>query len=115
MPIKEIIEEVIIRPIVEGLSYFTGYVILKSCTLGTIKLAPLSTIYKKNRDKQKWYQVDWSIWLERGGRVRMLKADFVCTIGIIAWCAVGLTFYMAHRGKDEAGKPATIDAASSPR
>ena len=115
MPIKEIIEEVIIRPIVEGLSYFTGYIILKSCTLGAIKLAPLSTIYRKNRDKQKWYQVDWSIWLERGGGVRMLKADVVCTIGIIAWGAVGLTFYMAHRDKDEAAKPAMIDAASSPR
>jgi hypothetical protein len=115
MPISEIIEEVILRPIIVGLSYFTGYVILKSCTLGAIKLAPLSTIYQKNRDKKKWYQVDWSIWLERGGRGRMLKADLVCTIGFIAWGAVGLTIYMVQRDKDEAGKPAIIDAASLSR
>ncbi|MFM2197910.1 MAG: hypothetical protein RLZZ505_1342 [Verrucomicrobiota bacterium] len=114
MPIREIIEEAILRPIIVGISYVTGYVILKSCTLGAIKLAPLSTIYQKNRGK-KWYQVDWSMWLERGGRGRMLKAVLVCTIGFIAWGAVGLTFYMVQRDKDEAGKPAIIDAASMSR
>jgi hypothetical protein len=115
MPIREIIEEAILRPIIVGVSYVTGFVILKSCTLGAMKLAPLSTIYQKNRGKKKWYQVDWSIWLERGGRGRMLKADLVCTIGFIAWGAVGFAFYMAHRDKDEAGKPAIIDAASLSR
>lgn len=100
MPIGEIIGEIILRPIIAGLSYLTGYIILKCVTFGAIRLAPLSTMHQKNPDKQKWHQIDWSIWLERLGRGRMLRAEVVCLVGMIAWGLAGLGIFLEYRGKD---------------
>jgi len=101
MPIGEIIAEVILRPIIElvfyGLSYWTGFVVLKGSTFGCIKLAPLSTIGEKNRKKQKWFQVDWSLWIHRPMHGRVLKAGCTCMVGILAWAAVGFGIYLRTR------------------
>ena len=80
MPLGDVIGEAILRAIVElvlyGLTYWTGFLLLKAVTLGAIRLAPLTSIEEKNRSKKKWHQIDWSIWLHRPMQGRALKARF---------------------------------------
>ena len=77
-----------------GLSYWTGYIALKALSFGNIRLAPLTTIEEKNRNKKKWYQIDWSIWLHRPMQGRSLKAEYTCLMGILVWVAIGLGIYL---------------------
>ncbi len=97
MPIGEIIGELILRPILElifyGLSYWTGFSVLKSCSLGRMRLAPLDTILEKNRSKRKWFQIDWSIWLELPRKGRFLKAECVCLVGMVVGIGLGVGVY----------------------
>lgn len=99
MPIGEFIGEIILRPIFEivfyGISYWTGYMALKALSCGRIRLAPLMTIFEKNRNKKKWYQIDWSIWLHHPMQRRSLKAECTCLIGMLVWVAVGLGILLA--------------------
>ena len=101
MPVGEVIGELILRPIVElvfyGLSYWTGFLVLKSVSIGTIRLAPLATIEEKNRGRKKWHQIDWSIWLHRPGKGRALKAECTCLAGMLVWVAIGLGIYFGTR------------------
>ena len=101
MPIGEVIGEIILRPILEfifyGLFYWAGFIILKTFSMGSIRLAPLLTIHEKNRSKQKWHQIDWSIWLHRPMQGRALKAECICLIGMLAWIAVGFGIYFYNR------------------
>ncbi|RJR44162.1 MAG: hypothetical protein C4576_13325 [Desulfobacteraceae bacterium] len=120
MPIGEIIGEMILRPILElvlyGLSYWTGFVVLKTVSIGTIRLAPLLTIQEKNRGKRKWYQVDWGIWLHRPMQGRALKAECTCLVGLLVWVAVGFGIYLGTReDKATANKPAVDNAEIAPR
>jgi len=118
MPLGEIIGEIILRPvlylIINILSYGTGYIILKGLTLGAIRLAPLSSEGEHRSGGKKRRKIDWGIWLERPGRGRMLTAEVVCLVGMIAWVLAGLGIYLEHRGKEpaEALPPAESSATS---
>lgn len=101
MPVGEVIGELILRPILElvfyGLSYWTGFIVLKALSIGSIRLAPLMTIEEKNRSKKKWHQIDWSIWLRRPMQGRALKAECTCLVGIFVWFAIGFGIYFGIR------------------
>lgn len=101
MPLGELIGEVFIRLIGEfiiyGISYWTGYLLLKLLSLGRIQIAPLLTIEEKNRNKKRRQKTDWSIWLHRPMQGRALKAEFTCLIGILAWAGAGVAIYFATR------------------
>lgn len=117
MPIGEVIGEIILRPILEivfyGLSYWTGFVVLKIVSIGTIRLAPLLTIHEKNRSKKRWHQIDWSIWLHRSMQGRALKAECTCLVGILAWVAVGLGIYFGtSEDQQTANKTSILTPAS---
>lgn len=114
MPIGEIIGEVILRPIIGGLSYLTGYIILKGVTFGTIRLAPLSTEGEHYSGRKKRRKMDWGIWLERPGRGSMLKAEVVCIVGMLAWCAAGLGIYLESRGKEAVVERSLGESPSPP-
>jgi hypothetical protein len=72
MPLDDFIGESLLRGIMEavvyGVTYATGHVILTLGSFGQLRLAPMSTLFEKNRDKRRWYQIDWSIWLRQPGR-----------------------------------------------
>ena len=101
MPVGEIIGEIIIRPIVEivvyGLAYWTGFLFLKAVTLGSIRLAPFSTMDEKNRKekKMKWYQGDWDMWLHRPMKGSFLKAECTLLVGFMVCLILGLSIYFA--------------------
>jgi hypothetical protein len=103
MPLGEVIGEIIIRPILEivlnGIAYWTGFILLKTVTFGTIRLAPFTTMNDKNRSKrkQKWYQSDWDIWLHRPMQGRSLKAECTLIVGILVWVIVGCGVYFETR------------------
>jgi hypothetical protein len=101
MPLGEVIGETILRPILElilyGITYWTGFFLLKAVTLGSIRLAPLTSIQEKNRSKKKWHQIDWSIWLHRPMQGRMLKAECTCLAGLLVWVAIGFGIYSETR------------------
>jgi hypothetical protein len=86
---------------------------LKGITVGAIRLAPLSTMHEKNPDKKKWHQIDWSLWLDRPGRGRMLKAEVVCIVGMLAWGLAGMGIYLEHRGKEPAEAPPPAESAAT--
>ena len=101
MPIREILGEMILRPLLEvvlyGLSYWTGAVVLTVVSAGKLRLAPLDSVSEKNPGKERWYQVDWGLWLRRRGKARMLKAECVCLVGFLVWAVVGLVIYFLTR------------------
>lgn len=101
MPAGEFIAEVVLRSILElflyGITYWVGYLFLKMITLGSIRLAPLTTITEKNRTKKRWNQIDWSIWLHQPLQGRALKAEFVCCVGFLIGIATGLLIYFGTR------------------
>lgn len=121
MPLLEVIGEAVLRPILEfvlyGLSYWTGFLLLKAVTFGAIRLAPLTSIEEKNRSKRKWHQLDWSVWLHRPMQGRALKAEFVCLVGILVWVAIGFGIYFGTREDKQAANKVsllTIDPPSVP-
>lgn len=94
MPIGEFVMDVILRMVLEfvflGLSYASGFVVLKCLSLGRIRLAGLDTIRDKNRTKDgRW---DWSLWLNRPLHGRNLKAECTCAVGVLTWVA-GVLIY----------------------
>ena len=97
MPIGEVIGELILRPILEivicGIAYWTGYLVLKAISFGSIPLAPFTTMQEKNRSKRKWNQIDWSIWLHRPMKRRELKADVTILTGILFLVGIGFVCY----------------------
>ena len=101
MPLGEAIGELILRPIFEllfyGASYWTGFVVLKVLSAGTLRLAPLLTIHEKNRGKKKRRKIDWSIWLHRPMQGRALKADVTCLAGMLVWVMIGVGIYLVTR------------------
>jgi hypothetical protein len=115
MPIREVIGEVILRPILElvlyGLTYWTGFLLLKAVTVGGIRLAPLTSIEEKNRSKRKWHQIDWSIWLHRPMQGRFLKAECTCVVGIMALVAVGFGLYFATRDNEPTANTSWMSTA----
>jgi len=94
MPIGEFIGEVLLRGVLEVvlycLSYYTGFIFLGILSLGQLRMAPLSSIERTNRGKNRWN--DWSIWL-RNPRSKVLKADFVCLVGMFVWIGIGFGIY----------------------
>jgi len=103
MPLGEVIGEIIIRPILEiviyGLAYWTGYLFLKTVTLGSIRLAPFTSIDEKNRSEKnkKWYQGSWDMWLHLPMKGRFLKAECTLIVGFLVWLVVGLSIYFTSR------------------
>jgi|GEM_PF-1365963 len=118
MPLGEAIGELVLRPILElvlyGLSYWTGFLLLKVVTFGAIRLAPLTSIEERNRSKRKWNQLDWSIWLHRPMQGRALKAECTCLVGILLWVAVGFGIYVVTRDDEQTvNRPPRQTAARS--
>lgn len=103
MPVGEFIAEIGLRLVLEivfyGIFYWVGFCILKFVTVGTIRLAPLSTIDTKNRRKKgkKGKKRDWSIWLHRPMQGKALKAEAVCVVGAVVCGLVGYFVYLATR------------------
>lgn len=102
MPLGEFIAEIGLKTIFEciiyGISYWTGFIILKLLSLGKLNLAPLSTIETKNRGKTKPWQTDWSIWLKHSNRKKTaLKAEVTCLIGMLCLATGGVLVYLAVR------------------
>jgi hypothetical protein len=98
MPLGEFIVELGLRLIFEivfyGITYWTGFVILKLLTLGSVRVAPFSTVGDKNRGR--W--IDWSFYLHTSyGRV--LKMETVCLVGMVFWILVGVLTFFALRGE----------------
>lgn len=94
MPIGEFIGEVLLRGVLEivlyFLLYYTGFIFLSILSLGQLRMAPLSSIEKTNRGKNRWN--DWSIWL-KNSRSKLLKADCVCLVGMFVWIGIGFGIY----------------------
>lgn len=93
MPLGDFIAETVGQAIVEvvfyGITYWTGFVILKAVSFGRLELAPLSTLHERNPGKRKWYQVDWSIWLVSAHGARQIRAEAVIVVGMLFWVALG--------------------------
>jgi hypothetical protein len=107
MPLGEFIGEVLLRGILEaivyGVLYYTGAPFLAVFSVGRLDLAPLSSLETVNRGKTRW--TDWSIWLQRPGRRKALRAEAVCLAGLIVWAGVGLgAFLMTRDGEVESGE-----------
>jgi uncharacterized membrane protein YbhN (UPF0104 family) len=98
MSLGTFIGEVLLRGILENLlyplSYWTGSSALKVVTLGRIRIAALRRFGERNRERKKWHQMDWSIWLNPDSPKRILRAECVCITGVLIWVAAGLTFYL---------------------
>jgi hypothetical protein len=77
-----------------------------------IRLAPLSSEGEHRSGGKKRRKIDWGIWLERPGRGRMLTAEVVCLVGMIAWGLAGLGIYLEHRGKEPAKTPPPAESAA---
>jgi hypothetical protein len=97
MPLGEILAEFGLRLMLEfilyGITYWLGFLILKTLSLGHLRIAPFSTIQERNPGKM----IDWSIWLYSSYRGRALKADCACLVGLLFLVAVGVCFYFAHK------------------
>ena len=117
MPLGETIGEVILRPILElvlyGLTYWTGFLLLKVVTFGAIRLAPLTSLEEKNRSKRKWHQIDWSIWLHRPMQGRALKAECTCLVGMLSCVVIGFGIYFVTRDDKQTAKPVDATAERS--
>lgn len=103
MPIGEFIGDVLLRGflgflevVLYTLAYYTGAITFWTVTLGTIRLAPLSSIDQTNRGRNRW--TDWSIWLHRDRQGRLLKAEVVILTGLLLWLGVGAGLYFTFRG-----------------
>ena len=94
MPLGEIIAHAVGEVVIYGVAYWSGYAFLSIASLGRLKMAPLSTFSDKNKNKAKWYQLDWSIWL-RKNRQKMLKAECVVLTGLVLWVVVGIIVFLA--------------------
>jgi hypothetical protein len=77
-----------------GLTYCAGVLLLSVLTLGQIEFASLWTIHERNENK-KWWN-DWSIWLHRPEQ-RFLRAETICFVGLLFWLAAGFTFHFLRR------------------
>lgn len=97
MPLGEFIGEVLLRGVFEivfyTMSYYTGALILWMVTFGRLRIAPLSSVETTNKGKNRW--TDWSIWLHRPLQGRVLKAECVCLVGLLAWIGIGVSVYYA--------------------
>lgn len=97
MTLGTFIGEIILRGILESLlyplSYWTGASALKVVTSGRIRIAALRRFGERNRDKKKWHQIDWSLWLNPGSPKRVLKAESACMLGTLTWLALGLLLW----------------------
>ena len=106
MPLGEIIAEIGLRIVLEiivfGLAYWTGFIALKILSLGTLNLAPMKTMGRKNRGKTGKKQEGWRIWFfQRQMRGKELRMEITCLVGILIWILVGFCAFLATRSTDE--------------
>ena len=101
--VVEVLLRVVFELVVCGLAYWTGYLVLKGLTMGTVRVAALDTAGTKNRGHRKWYQFDGSLWLKRPGKPAVLKAEGVILAGIVVWVVVGVVVYFSVTGEAPAG------------
>ena len=105
MPLGDIIAETVGELIIYGVTYWTGYAFLSIVSLGQLEMAPLTTFSEKNKEKKKWYQIDWSIWLRKNGKKKALKAEVVVLTGLALWIAAGVGIFLAlsTKGANQSG------------
>jgi hypothetical protein len=94
MPVGETILEILLRGIFEviffGVTDYTGAVVLTLASCGRLRLAPLDTFHDRNRGEKWW---SWSIWLQRPGQGRALRAEAVSLFGMLVFAAAGAGIY----------------------
>ena len=95
MALGEIIAELGFRFLFEvvfyGITYWTGVVILKAVTLGTIRVSPFWTLGQKSRGRF----VDCTDTSSR----RELSVETVCLIGMLVWILVGILMFFVFRAE----------------
>jgi len=100
MPLGDIVAacglQLVLELLIYGVGYWSGFVVLKLITFGSIRIAPFSTIEQKNRGK-RW---DWSLFLILDGK-RHLKGEVVALIGIIALTGFGILLYKSKQKETE--------------
>jgi hypothetical protein len=93
MPLGDILAELGLRLILEfvvyNLTYWPGCLLLKIASLGHLELAPLSTFGDRNKGRV----FDFSIWLHRDFEASVLRAEFVCLVGLLFWLLVATGVY----------------------
>jgi len=103
MPLGDIVAafglQLVLEILFYGIGYWSGFLILKLMTLGSIRIAPFSTIEQKNRGR-KW---DWSLFLNLNGK-DYLKAEVVALIGILALIVFGVLLYKSKQKETEPNK-----------
>ena len=104
MALGEFIAETGLRIFLEivfhGFAYWTGFIVLKVLSFGTLALAPLATLGERNRGKKK---IDRGIWLHRPAQGKALKAEVTCVAGIACWIALAFAIHAAIGGTAKAG------------
>ena len=93
MPLDDILKELGLQFLFEivfyGITYWTGFIVLKIVSIGNLDLAPFSTW--GDRNKGRFF--DMSIWLDRGYGPRVLRMETVCIVGFLFWISIGVLGY----------------------
>ena len=84
----------VLECVLYGLSYWTGFLVLKVSTLGTLNLAPLLSIGKRRKRKQGMKKPDLGVWVSIGKQRRALSAEVVCLVGVLTWIVTGVVYYL---------------------
>jgi hypothetical protein len=87
MPLLDSIVDELLREVFLAVFYGIGWVSLKVGSLGMLKLEPYGRVEKK-RSGRKWYQPDFSLWVEVPGRGRCVKGDVVALFGLMVVAGV---------------------------
>ena len=114
MPLGDIVAafglQLVLELLIYGVGYWSGFVVLKLITFGSVRIAPFSTIEQKNRGK-RW---DWSLFLVLNGK-SYLKGEVVTLIGIITLTGFGILLYNLKQKETEPNKALeTIPVAVTP-
>jgi hypothetical protein len=95
MALGEIIAEFGFRFLFEvvfyGITYWTGVVILKAVSLGSIRVAPFWTLGRESRGRF----VDCTNTSSR----RVLSVETVCLIGMVVWILLGVLMFFVFRAE----------------
>jgi hypothetical protein len=89
MALGEIIAELgfrfLFEVVIDGITYWTGFAILKAVSLGTIRVAPFWTLGRESRGRF----VDCTDTSSR----RVLSVETVCLIGMVVWILLGILMF----------------------
>lgn len=96
MSVLDFILESVVHELLLVFCYALGWVVLKVGSLGMLRLAPYSTM-ETERLGRRWYQWDFSLWIQVPRRGRCLRAGFVVLTGFLV--PVGVIGYWVARSR----------------